>query len=185
MKIRIAIAILVLVIFKLDTNAANPARGILNEKAPAWQVSKWLNLPAEKKALDITDFQDKVIYLYCFQSWCPGCHKYGFPALQQVIKRYNDDEDVAIVAVQTTFEGYAQNGIGQAREVARKYKLKIPIGQSGSRGNWSKLMTNYRTGGTPWVIIIDRRGIVRYNDFYIYPNDAAELIDRLKQKLED
>ncbi|NIR52253.1 hypothetical protein GWO43_27040 [candidate division KSB1 bacterium] len=62
-------------------------RGILKQEAPSWEVEKWFNLPEKKGRLDVTDFKGRVVYLYCFQSWCPGCHKYGFPTLKQVIKK--------------------------------------------------------------------------------------------------
>ncbi|MCH8872603.1 TlpA family protein disulfide reductase [candidate division KSB1 bacterium] len=181
MKTKALFIIPILFALSLETEAVNPTRGILNQKAPSWEVSAWFQLPEDKKSLDVADFKDKVIYLYCFQSWCPGCHKYGFPTLKKVIKQYKNDKDVAIVAVQTTFEGFSSNGIEQAKEVAKKYQLNIPIGQSGTRGHRSKLMASYRTGGTPWTIIIDKQGVVRYNDFHIYPNDAAKLIEHLKQ----
>ncbi len=82
--------------------------------------------------------------------------------------------------MQTTFEGFSYNGIEQAKEVAKKYKLNIPIGQSGTRGHRSKLMAGYRTGGTPWTIIIDKQGVVRYNDFHVDPSYAIKMIDQLK-----
>ena len=158
-----------------------PTRGILNQPAPKWEVRQWFNLPEGKLALEVADFQNKVIYLYCFQSWCPGCHRHGFPTLQRVIKQFKDDPNVAIVAVQTTFEGFSHNGIRQAKKVARQYKLTIPVGQSGTPSARSKLMVNYRTGGTPWTVIIDRNGIVRYNDFHIHPQQAIKLIKNLKK----
>ncbi len=166
----------------VNSNTAQPLRGILHQKAPDWEVNEWFQLPAGAESLDLADFQGKVIYLYCFQSWCPGCHKYGFPTLKKVLARFQNDADVAIVAIQTTFEGFSHNGVKQAREVAQKYNLKIPIGQSGSPDRRSKLMSNYRTGGTPWTIIIDKGRIVRYNDFHIEPDAAIRLIETLKQK---
>jgi len=165
----------------LSSSTVAQPRGILNQKAPSWEVKEWMQLPDGKKSLDVVDMSGKVIYLYCFQSWCPGCHAYGFPTLQKVIERYEDDPDVAIVAVQTTFEGFSSNGVRQAKDVARKYDLDIPIGQSGTRRERSKLMRNYRTGGTPWTIIIDREGVVRYNNFHIDPAAAIRLIADLKK----
>ncbi|MFQ5707888.1 MAG: redoxin domain-containing protein [bacterium] len=156
-------------------------RGIINQKAPTWGVTEWYQLPQGKKSLDVTDFKGKVIYLFCFQSWCPGCHKYGFPTLKQVIGAFRDDPDVAIVTVQTTFEGYDYNSFSKARKTIEKYELKTPVGQSGTRGRPSILMRNYRTGGTPWIVIIDKKGVVRYNDFHIYPQMAIQLIQKLKK----
>ena len=42
-------------------------------------------------------------------------------------------------------------------------------------------MRNYRTGGTPWTIIIDKQKIVRFNDFHIAPEHAIAMIDQLKK----
>lgn len=173
--------LLILFLFASVLSAQELRYGILNQKAPSWGVTDWYQLPGGKKSLDIADFKGKVIYLYCFQSWCPGCHKYGFPILKQVIDKFKDDPEVAIVAVQTTFEGYRYNGFQQAKQTAKKYGLKIPVGQSGTREKDSELMTNYRTGGTPWVIIIDKQGMVRYNNYHIHLTLAVHFIEQLKK----
>lgn len=41
-------------------------------------------------------------------------------------------------------------------------------------------MRRYRTGGTPWVVLLDGEGVVRYNDFHIGPEQAVERIERLR-----
>ena len=46
------------------------------------------------------------------------------------------------------------------------------------------LMSRYRTGGTPWTIIIDREGVVRFNDFRLTSSHAIELIDGLTRSVE-
>ncbi|MDA1272700.1 MAG: TlpA disulfide reductase family protein [Verrucomicrobia bacterium] len=166
----------------LSVTAQETARpGILDRPAPAWGVIEWLNLPKGKTSLDLADYQGKVVYVYAFQSWCPGCHQHGFPTLKEIIARYGSDTNVAIVAVQTTFEGFQSNGFEQAKQIAKRYDLKIPVGQSGSEETPSLFMRRYRTGGTPWTIIVDREGIVRFNDFHIETEAAGRLINRLKQ----
>lgn len=156
-------------------------RGIKGQKAPSLSVKEWVNLPAGKNTLDIDDYKRKVVYLYCFQSWCPGCHKHGFPALKGVMKEFAGDDKVAFLTVQTTFEGFSTNTFDRAKEVGKKYKLNIPIGQSGTVDVKSELMKDYRTRGTPWTIIIDKSGVVKYNDFHIQPDEAIELIQELKR----
>ena len=75
--------------------------GISGKKAPPWKVSQWHNLPAKQKSLDVGDFKGKVLYLYGFQSWCPGCHSHGFPTLKKVMERYKKNDEVAFrLAVQ-------------------------------------------------------------------------------------
>lgn len=164
------------------SNAQQPRAGILNQKAPTWDVTDWIQLPEGKSLLDIGDFQGKVLYLYCFQSWCPGCRSHGFPTLQKLTRYYKDDSEVVFVAVQTTFEGFSVNTFERMQSVAEQYNLKIPFGQSGSRGAPSTLMRNYRTGGTPWSIIVDKEGVVRFNQFHIRPEDAIQLIENLKKR---
>ncbi|MDG1837372.1 MAG: TlpA disulfide reductase family protein [Phycisphaerales bacterium] len=159
--------------------AAAQPRGIVGQAAPPWHVDSWVQTPPGAAEPEVGRFRGKVIYLYGFQSWCPGCHSKGFPTLQQLIKRFDGEDDVVFVAVQTTFEGYDSNTPAKALEAAKRYDLKIPIGHSGTSGKPSKLMRNYRTGGTPWTIIIDRSGVVRFNDFHVTPDAGYALITRL------
>ncbi|MCH7597241.1 MAG: TlpA family protein disulfide reductase [Planctomycetes bacterium] len=154
-------------------------RGIVGRKAPNWDVERWFNLPEGVDKLDVGDFKGKVVYMLCFQSWCPGCHTRGFPTLQKMIERYKGQSAVAFVAVQTTFEGFSVNSAKVAETVGQQYGLKIPIGHTGSDGKRSGLMERYRTGGTPWIIVIDRDGVVRFNDFHLPLEEGAKLIDRL------
>lgn len=73
------------------------------------------------------------------------------------------------------------NTFGGAKLVAATYDLEMPIGQSGSSDEPSVLMRNYRTGGTPWIIIIDKNGIVRYNHFQIEADNAIKGMEQLKK----
>ena len=161
---------------------AQPERGILGERAPSLGVTTWFNLPKDRDSVDIGDYEGKVVYLYGFQSWCPGCRKYGFPTLTKLIEHYESNREVAFIAVQTAFEGFGTNTPQSAKETADRYNLAIPVGHSGSSDERSTVMQRYRTRGTPWTVIIDRRGTVRYNDFHIAPDDAVALIDRLLEK---
>jgi hypothetical protein len=40
-------------------------------------------------------------------------------------------------------------------------------------------MRSYRSGGTPWTVIIDPDGWVAYNHFHIEAESAAALIEKL------
>jgi len=177
-----AVTIITAFIESASVNAQDrPQLGILGREATTWAVSRWLNLPAGKTSIDIGDYKGKTLYLYGFQSWCPGCHAHGFPTLQKIIERFGDDPKVGIVAIQTTFEGFGTNTFDRAKEVAKRYGLKIPVGQSGSAGVSSVFMRNYRTGGTPWTVIVGPDGVVRYNDFHIEASEAIRLIESLSR----
>ncbi len=165
----------------MDTTAKDNTLGILGQKAPSWKVTQWANLPGGQGPLDVGDYKGKVLYLYCFQSWCPGCHSHGFPVLQYLVEEYKGDSEVAFVAIQTTFEGFDSNTFDQAKKMGIKYELNIPIGQSGTEKKKSAVMKSYRTGGTPWSIIIDKEGIVRFNDYFIKAEKAVEVINIFKE----
>jgi hypothetical protein len=45
-----------------------------------------------------------------------------------------------------------------------------------------KIMRDYRSGGTPWTVIINQEGKVIYNLFHIEPDQAVAVIQRLLSK---
>ncbi len=175
----ISLLAIILSITISNASAQKVKSGILGKPAPAWIVDNWTNLTDDIESINVSDYDGKVLYLYFFQSWCPGCHKYGFPTLQKLITSYKNNKNVEFVAVQTTFEGYHTNTFESAKRTAKQYELDIPIGHSGTAGVRSQLMHDYRSGGTPWTIVIDQSGIVRYNDFHIKVAQATDLIDKL------
>jgi len=162
-----------------DAGEVSDRAGALGAPAPELRVATWFNLPAERETVTLADHAGQVVYLYGFQSWCPGCHRHGFPTLSELIDHYQGDDRVAFLAVQTVFEGFDTNTPERALATAERYQLDIPVGHDGAPGTPSTLMRDYRTRGTPWTVIIDREGIVRYSDFHIEPARAVELIDGL------
>ena len=160
---------------------AKPVQGIVGQQAPEWDVSEWHQLPQGKKDLDIADYKGKVLYLYFFQSWCPGCHSSGFPNLKKLHDKYKNDPNVEFAVIQTTFEGHRINTAAKLKPTAAKYGLPIPFGQS-SGGGTPAIMTKYRTGGTPWVVLIDKTGMVQFNGFHLDPKTASWAIDQLKDR---
>jgi len=168
---------------KFVRQPVQPPSPMLGKEAPKWDVGPWHQLPSGKDSLDISDFRGKVLYLYCFQSWCPGCHKQGFPTLQRVSKKYEDDDGVRFVVFQTVFEDRADkpvNTFENLKKLAKKFELTMPFAQSGSLEDKSKVMRAYKTGGTPWTMIIDKEGIIRHSSFVISPANAVKLIEELK-----
>ena len=162
--------------------AQSPKRGIEGRPAPAWQVERWFNLPDGERSLDVSAYAGKVVFLYAFQAWCPGCHSRGFPTLKTLSTRFADADDVAFVAIQTTFEGFDSNTAERAKAMGERYGLEMPIGHSGSNGKRSRLMQDYRTGGTPWTILIDKTGRVRFNDFHLDVETGATMIEKLRKE---
>lgn len=157
--------------------------GILDQVAPELEVDYWLDRDGKPTKFTIGASRGKWIYLKCFQNWCPGCHKYGFPTLKKVADAFDGDDRVAVAAIQTVFEGFGSNTREAVRELQLRYELPIPMGHDPGSSDGESLpstMLSYRTGGTPWVIIIEPGGTVAYNNYHI---DGDRFIELLKEQL--
>jgi len=155
--------------------------GILGQKAPELEEFKWIGNEGEDiPSIQLEDYKGKFIVLYCFQSWCPGCHSRGLPSLEEMSEALKDNDKVEFLAIQTVFEGGSINTFDKLRETQLKYDLEIPFGHDPggpATRDRSSTMYNYRTGGTPWFIFIDQTGKVVFNDYHL---DTEKAIDYLK-----
>ena len=68
----------------------------------------------------LKDLAGKFIVLYCFQSWCPGCHRTGFPSLQQMVSATKENDKVAFMAIQTVFRGQERKHIQKSEGNSKK-----------------------------------------------------------------
>ncbi|MGW5580385.1 peroxiredoxin family protein [Micromonospora chokoriensis] len=155
--------------------------GVAGQSAPELRVPVWLD--GVDSHLRIADIREPVIYLFAFQSWCRGCHLHGFPtllAVREELRAKGLIEAVKFIVVQTAFEGFGVNTAEKTREVAAQYDLSdISLGHDA--GNPPALMADYRTGGTPWTVIIgpEPERIVRFNDFHLDSSSAVTMIEHL------
>jgi len=152
-------------------------------KAPEFDVKDWIGADGKKiEQVKLSDFKGKFKIVYCFQSWCPGCHSVGLPSLQKMVNGLNGSDKVAFLAIQTVFEGHHTNTYEKMVETQKKYNLKIPFGHdAGNDGkSRSNIMKNYQTGGTPWFIFIDQNDNVVFADFNINVEAAIEVLKSIK-----
>ncbi len=163
-------------------------KGIEGEVAPPLHADNWINLPEGEAGLiveegapgiDLKKYRGKVIVLKFFQSWCEACQKRSFPKLQKLVEHYEGNDKVQFIAVQTVFEGLADNTAAKLQPTADKFGLKIPFGHSVKLPNIPNVNMDYKTGGTPWWIVINKDGIVEFNGHYIDFDKAIINLDEL------
>lgn len=86
--------------------------------------------------------------------------------------------------VQTVFEGKRQNTPERGPKETAKFEIAVPVGTDarvdGSRV--SMMMHRFGTGGTPWTIVIDKKGVVQFNNFTGSVKTLTELIDGLRNE---
>jgi thiol-disulfide isomerase/thioredoxin len=151
-------------------------------RAPEFNVKQWIDADGNKtNPIKLSDFKDKFKVLYCFQSWCPGCHSKGLPDLKTMVEALDGNKNIEFLAIQTVFEGHDSNTFEKLSETQTRYELKIPFGHdAGDDGkSRSNIMTNYKTGGTPWFIFIDKHDNVVFSDFHLNPKAAIEFLKSL------
>jgi len=154
--------------------------GIDGFKAHEFEVDLWVDANGNvTEPIKLSDYEGKFKVIYCFQSWCPGCHSRGFPAMQEMTKVLKNNNNVTFLAIQTVFEGHHENTFEKIMEIQEKYGLEIPFGHDPDdedSHNRSKVMQQYKTGGTPWFIFIDQKNNVVFNDFHLNVRKAIEFL---------
>ncbi len=151
--------------------------GIRGRIAPELEVGYWIDRNGEPTSFRLADHAGKWVFLKCFQSWCPGCHSHGFPALKMIADELGSNPGIAIAGIQTVFEGHYTNTVDKLREMQLRYDLEIPMGHDpGPVNGHPQTMMDYRTGGTPWMILIDPERRVVFNDYGIDAGRAVEFL---------
>ena len=161
--------------------------GIVGQQAPEFRFDTWLANPNATGAANdgglvaIADIDAPIIYLYNFQSWCPGCHSHGFPTLAAVKAHFEAtgrSDQVAFVAIQTVFEGYDENTEQAAVESMERHGL-IDLALGHDAASPPTIMADYRTGGTPWTVIIGPDRTVLADGFQVDTAKAIEFIESI------
>ena len=184
-RILMVIALSVIAFSLLNPSSVHARRnaGIMGQTAPDVWANQWRNLPPNEKQFSLKAHRGKVVYLFFFQSWCPGCHSRGFPSLKAVSKHFKGQKDVVFAAIQTVFEGVSVNSPDKAWSSMAEFDLKLPVGHDvGLKGKRSLTMGRYRSGGTPWTVIIGPRGVVRFNGFHLPASKGIALIESLRNQ---
>ena len=145
--------------------------GILGRPAPQLEHVRWIDENGDERSpLTLAELGQGFKILYFFQDWCAGCHSHGFPTFVTLAKALRD-KGVGLAAVQTVFEGAEVNTFDRLRENQGRYGLRVPFGHavadSASVDDVPAIMRAYRSGGTPWFVVIAPDGRVVCDGFLL------------------
>jgi len=166
----------------ISTAFANSDYGIIGQTAPELEIEQWIDAEGKTaSAFKLADHKGKYIFMEFWQSWCPGCHSHGFPSLKKISDAFADNKDFVAVSIQTTFEGYDTNTFKKVHKIQKQYDLKIMMGHDTgdkkSQGH-PKTMISYRSGGTPWAVLISPEGKVIFNGFSVKPESVIDFLNK-------
>jgi thiol-disulfide isomerase/thioredoxin len=127
---------------------------------------KWANVPGGAATPPATLFYNKVVFVSCFQAWCPGCRTYGIPMTKLLLDKYRGNPNIVIMFLQTVFEGHSTNTFDRGlRELTVTHGIQNPLyAFEASAGNMQStpFMKTYKTGGTPSFVIFRKDASVAY-----------------------
>ncbi|MCP4353460.1 MAG: TlpA family protein disulfide reductase [Desulfobacterales bacterium] len=125
------------------------------------------------KTIDGTEFRSeeikdrKPLFLVFWATWCPVCKK-EIPKVKDIHAAFQP-KGLDVLAINVG----VNDSLAKTKRYANKYKMSYPV----SFDEGSKVTKSFKVQGTPTVIIVDRRGIVRYR--------SAEIPDDLEKHYED
>lgn len=161
--------------------SGKPKIGIIGQKAPELGLDNWIGPDgAPLDPVRLSDLKGKVVCMLFWQSWCQGCHQVALPIFSRISERFSADERIALLAVQTVFEGFESNTEDKVFETQRRHNLKLPMAHDrGTESEPSRVMQIYRATGTPWFVIIDKESVVRLNGFLMLEKQVISHLESL------
>jgi peroxiredoxin len=108
------------------------------------------------------------ILLVFWATWCPNCKK-EIPTLKKIYQEFNP-KGMKILAINV--------GVNDTRARAVKYKAKYKIDYPVVFDIGSRFTRSVNVQGVPTVIVVDKKGIVRYRS-YVVPEDLDNNFDEL------
>lgn len=155
--------------------------GIVGLPAPRLENVRWIDEDGDERSpLTLTELGQGFRILYFFQDWCAGCHAHGFPTFVTLAEKLRD-KGVGLAVIQTVFEGSEVNTFDRLRENQQRYGLRVPFGHAAadaaSADTMPAIMAAYRSGGTPWFVVIAPDGRVVYDGFRL---EADRLVQALR-----
>jgi hypothetical protein len=156
-------------------------RNVLGVPAPPWNVDEVLR-PAAASRLDVAEFKGRVIVLICFDAACPGSLSRGLPALENLARHYRSDVDVVVVGLQTPTSGNRRNSLAALKQLAARLSVVQRLGHCGPAEAAPAMIEDYQICGTPWVVLIDRDGLVQLSNYVVRPEEIIRRADELKDK---
>ncbi len=130
--------------------------------APELAVSQWFNSPTD---LTLADLAGEVVVIEAFQMLCPGCVSHGIPQAQHIQRAFG--ADLTVLGLHTVFEHHEAMRPVSLEAFLHEYRITFPVGVDASEpgSNIPITMRRYQLRGTPSLVVIDRAGRVRINEF--------------------
>ncbi len=132
-------------------------------QAPELSVQTWFN---SEKPLSLAALRGRVVVLVAFQALCPHSVAAAIPQARRIHETF-EPTDVSVIGLHATFEHHQAYSHALLKAFIHEYRLKFPIGidSANDAGPIPHTMERYNMRGTPSMVLIDRRGLIRKHAF--------------------
>jgi len=130
--------------------------------APELAVSQWFNTTTEPT---LAGLLGEVVVIEAFQMLCPGCVSHGIPQAQRLQQVFG--ADLTVLGLHTVFEHHQAMQPVSLEAFLHEYQITFPVGVDAEtpESDIPVTMSRYRLRGTPSLLVIDRAGRIRINEF--------------------
>ncbi len=134
--------------------------------APEWTISQWFN----SEPLTLAAFRGRPVLMHAFQMLCPGCVQHALPQSLKVAQAFAQS-DLAVIGLHTVFEHHHAMTPAALQVYLHENRIAYPVGVDAYRDDDASAhplpltMQAYSMQGTPTLCLIDRRGVLRQQQF--------------------
>ncbi len=130
--------------------------------APELAVSQWFNTTTD---ITLAGLLGEVVVIEAFQMLCPGCVSHGVPQAQRLQQVFG--ADLTVLGLHTVFEHHQAMQPVSLEAFLHEYRITFPVGVDGQdpESDIPVTMNRYRLRGTPTLLVVDRAGRIRINEF--------------------
>lgn len=155
-----------------DKKLAELKKDMLDEEAPQFTLK---NLDGE--TISLTSLKGKTVILDFWATWCGPC-KASFPGMQEVVKKYENDENVSLLFVDT-FEDGKKREENVAKFIKdNKYDFHVLIDDK-TKDDRYQVADKYGVTGIPTKVIIGPSGRINFKSVGFNGSN-----DKLKQEID-
>ena len=109
------------------------------------------------ETITLSQLKNKIVILDFWATWCGPC-KASFPAMQQLVDKYKDDQDVVFLFIDT----WENNTTQKDQEAVAKYMADNKYSFNVLFDIKNKLFADYKVDGIPKKFVIDKNGNLLY-----------------------
>ncbi len=147
----------------------------VGKPAPALAVDDW----ARGHPTTLDELRGKVVLLDIFQVICPGCHK-AHPEIARMQKQYEED-GLEVLGLAVAFELHSAQTPEKIRRYVDRKASPYPVALDKGLIETFRL---YGARGTPYTVLIDRQGRIRYLDFFRLATVESTVRELLREDVE-